>query len=223
MSLMASHVTLRGCGLCIVDPDRCDANRKGEEDRASAPILEYCCRGYDGSEILTLADNFEVESNVYTRGGEELGPAVIRQVQGLLLEDKAYHAKGRVVYSLSAGSHTQHHHSASSSSADMAEGESSGAKEGDLVEEQVWLVPVKTSRHIHAVLRIGVSIHKDPTGVRNINKDVAQEGEYDDDEEDDTAGRSKMPPQSAVPPPPRSYAPSCYPRNSHSRQRRIKY
>ena len=202
MSLMASHVTLRGCGLCLVDPDRFDRDRG--DDPSSAPILEYCCRGYDGNEILSLADDFEVESNVFSRDGEELEPAVLRQVQGLLLEDKAYQAKGRVVYCLSAGSHIQHHRSSASSSADMVgsreDGGSSGAKDGDSVEEQVWLVPVKTSRHIHAVLHIRVSIHKEGPRGTNIGKDVLQEDMVDDEEngedEDDRVSRP-----SAVPPP----------------------
>ena len=90
-----------------------------------------------------------MESNVFSRDGEELEPAVLRQVQGLLLEDKAYQAKGRVVYCLSAGSHIQHNRSSASSSADMAvsreDGGSSGAKDGDSVEEQVWLCGSKIS------------------------------------------------------------------------------
>ena len=209
MSLLASHISLRGCGLCVVDPDRFDEKRN--HDLTSAPILEYCCRGYDGNEIHSLADDFEVESNVFTRDGEELGPAVLRQVQGLLLEDKAYLAKGRMVYCLSAGSHNQQHDSSVQSSANATvrgntEGTSS-AIDGDFDEEQVWLVPVKTSRHIHAVLHIRVSVHKDRTGQIDTGGDALGDNVSVDEENDADGDKDKKSQPSAVPPPSPVYLP----------------
>ena len=132
-------------------------------------------------------------------------------MQGLLLEDKAYVAKGRMVYCLSAGSHNQQHDSGVQSSATAtARGNSEGtssAIDGDFDEEQVWLVPVKTSRHIHAVLHIRVSVHKDRTRQIDTGGDALGDNLSVDEENDADGDKDKKSQPSAVPPPSPVYLP----------------
>jgi hypothetical protein len=174
MSLLASHVVLRGCGLCLPretlsNPDGTDT-AGGDGDNAA---VEYTCRGYDGSEIMPVADAYEVEANVYARPLHELGDAVEAQVKRLLFEDKAYSGifstgggSSRAVYCMSGG--------------------------GD---EHVWLVPVRTSRAILGVLRVHVSLRSSNS---NNATNASRNGEEDDDDEDEKGEnveerRTKMP------------------------------
>jgi len=137
MSIISSHVTLRGCGLCVpYDSYAPHANRNDGIDVRDERGVDFFAQGYDGTEPSVNDDEDAFGASlIAARGLSELGGAVESHVLDLL--DGKHNDGSRAVYRLSRP------------------GERS-AEVG--CEEQVWLVPVRTPRAVLAVVRLSVLV-----------------------------------------------------------------
>ncbi len=144
ISVLSSHVNLRGCGLCVrYNAYAPHATKTDGIDARDERAVDFFSSGYDGTEPGEIdgdihSDNEFGNKDVSVRGLSALGTAVEKHVLDVL--EGKHNDGSRAVYRLSC------------SSSDKA----SGAEPS--LEEQMWLIPVRSPYGVLAVLRLTVGL-----------------------------------------------------------------